>query len=36
MQRFKIAYGNDSIYLYIINYEKQSFFEKFVYLQKDN
>ncbi len=36
MQRFRIAYGNDSIYLYIINYEKERFFlKKFAYLQKD-
>jgi hypothetical protein len=26
MQRFRMAYGNDSIYLYIINYEKERFF----------
>ena len=34
MQRFRIAYGNDSIYLYIINYEKERFFSKKMHIYK--
>ncbi len=36
MQKFRIDYGINSIYLYIRNYEKGSFSEKTKNIQKDN